>query len=156
MKYYNLKFLLLCKLLLLYSSISYATVTPINELSFGTIVVRDNSSVGQISISSNNQISFTNELRVLDFGGRGEYFISDYPAFTQVFIAATILASDTSSPAPSSQQFTLSSLTTEPSVTTNASGEATFFVGGVLETSGVNGFYYDTDYSVVYQITVNF
>jgi hypothetical protein len=156
----NLRYLSVSKLSLLIltlnPSISNATITPIHELSFGTIVVIDHSSVSQISTGIDNQISFTNSLRVLTPGQRGEYFISDYPAFTQVFISTTILASNTNSPAPSSQQFRLSSLNTEPSITTNALGEATVYVGGVLQTTGLNGLYYDTDYSVIYQLTVNF
>jgi hypothetical protein len=158
----NLKFrrLLINKqfslMLMLISSVSYATITPINDLSFGTIVVLDNNSIGQISIGVDNQINFTNQLRVLNSGQRGEYFISDYPAFTQIFISTTILASNTNSPAPSSEQFTLSALSTEPSIYTNASGEGTVFVGGVLQTSGVGGLYYDTGYSVIYRLTVNF
>jgi spore coat protein U-like protein len=154
---YHMKLKGLIVLLFLSSSCGYAAVSEVNNLSFGTIAVLKNDIVSEISIDTNSQITITNHIRVLSPGQRAEYFLSAYPAFTQLFTSANILASETFSPAPSSEQFTLTSLTTAPSVTTDGAGTATVFVGGTLATSGDGvGQYFDTDYTVDFELTINF
>jgi hypothetical protein len=153
--YYRYKFLLL--LILLTAHSSQADITTVEPLSFGTIVVQGNSSVSEISIDTKNKLTKTNYIRILNLGQRGEYFLSDFPAFTQLFTSANITSSETASSVGSSQQFTLSALTTAPSVTTDGDGTATIFVGGTLQTSGSGiGQYFDTGYTVSFELTVDF
>lgn len=134
-----------------------AAFTALNELSFGTVAVLNNGTESEITINVDNQYNVTNHLRVLTPGQRGEYVLSAYPPFTQLFISANVTLTETSSAVGSSEQFTLTSLTTAPSVTTDAAGTATIFVGGTLRTSGDgSGQYFDTDYSVKFDISINY
>lgn len=134
-----------------------AAFSTIHDLSFGTVAVLNNTSSSEITITLNNQYSVTNHLRVLRPGHRGEYLLSAYPPYTQLFVSANITLTQTASSAGSSEQFTLTSLTTAPSVTTDAAGIATIFVGGTLRTSGSgSGQYFDTSYSVNFDISINY
>ena len=136
---------------------SFAAVTEVEELAFGTLAILKNNVASQITINTNNQINFTNHIRVLVPGHRGEYLLSAYAPFTELFTSANILLTETSSSAPPSEQFTLTSLDTAPSVTTDANGTATVYIGGTIQTSGnASGTYYDTPYFVTFELAINF
>lgn len=153
--YIKLKYSIL--ILSVFSVFSYSAVSDVSELSFGTIAVLNNDVVSEISISTTNQINITNSIRVLSPGQRGEYFLSSFPAHTQLFTAANIIITTTYSVAPASEQFTLSALFIEPSVTTDALGTATIYIGGTLQTSGTgSGQYYDTLYDIDFELTINY
>jgi hypothetical protein len=156
-QYSKVKSISLIGCILFFVPCGFGAITSVSDLSFGTIAVLKNDGVSEIRISTTNQTFLTNHIRVLVPGQRAEYLISGYPAFTQLFTSANITNTETFSPAPSSEQFTLSALDVVPSVTTDASGNATIFVGGTLQTSGTgSGQYYDTDYTVFFELTVNF
>ena len=136
---------------------AHAAFSVVNKLSFGTVAILNNSTPSEITIHLNNQYTITNHIRVLRPGQRGEYLLSAYPPYTQLFVSANITFTQTASTVGSSEQFTLTSLTTAPSVTTDAAGTATIYVGGTLQTSGSGaGQYFDTDYSVSFDISINY
>tara|TARA_R110002167_G_scaffold333039_2_gene540053 strand:- start:322 stop:807 length:486 start_codon:yes stop_codon:yes gene_type:complete len=144
-------------LLLLFTSIANAAVTEVEKLDFGTLAVLRNDSVSEITINLDNQITFTNHIRVLVPGHRGEYLLSSYEPFKELFISANIVQTETSSPAAPSQQFTLISLSSVPTITTDLNGDATVFVGGTIASSGnAVGIYYDTAYTVIFELSINF
>lgn len=136
--------------------VSNAAVATINELSFGTIAIINNDSTSDISINTSGTITITNQIRVIMPGQRGEYLLSSYPTYTQLFTVVSVVQSQTTSPAPGSEQFTLVEVNTAPSVTTGGSGTATVFVGGTFRTSGAGGQYNDTLYSASFSLDVNF
>lgn len=148
------KFILLVPLLSI--PLSNAAVATNNELSFGTIAVINNDSTSDISINTSGTITITNHFRVIIPGQRGEYVLSSYPTFTQLFTTVSVVQSQTTSPAPGSEQFTLVEVNTAPSVSTSGSGTATVFVGGTFRTSGAGGQYNDTMYSASFNLDVNF
>lgn len=144
-------------LLLVYTSIANAAVTEIEKLDFGTLAVLSNDSVSEITINLDNQITFTNHIRVLLPGHRGEYLLSAYEPFKELFISANIVQTETSSTAAPSQQFTLLSLSSVSAITTDLNGDATVFVGGKIASSGnAVGIYYDTAYTVIFELSINF
>jgi hypothetical protein len=143
-------------LLFAISPCSIAAVTIINNLDFGTIAVVNNTTTSDLTININNSITLTNHIRVLTPGQRGEYLLSSYPAYTQLFTTVSVLQAQTSSPAPGSEQFTLVEVTTASSVTTSNSGTATVLVGGTFRTSGASGHYNDTPYTATLQLNVNY
>jgi hypothetical protein len=149
------KFFLLLPLLLS-SPLSIAAIATISELSFGTIAVVNNDTMSDISINTSGRIIITNHIRVIMPGQRGEYVLSSYPTYTQLFTTVSVVQSQSTSPAPGSEQFTLVEVNTAPSVTTSGSGTATVFVGGTFRTSGAAGQYNDTLYSASFNLDVNF
>ena len=142
---------------LFFFSCAFAGTTVIDTLSFGTIAVLDNSSTSEITVTSTNNISCTNHIRILIPGHRGEFLLTSYPTYTPVFTTATVLVAETSSPAPTSAQFTLVNLETASSVTTDGTGFASVYVGGTIQTSGnASSQYFDSDYTATYELTFNF
>jgi hypothetical protein len=141
----------------LLSQVINAAVLTVDDLSFGTIAVVNNNSPSEISISSSGTSTITNHIRIILPGHRGEYVLSSYPAFTKLFTTVSVVAAQTTSTAPGSEQFTLVSVETPVSVTTDINGTATVFVGGTLRTSGnTGGQYYDTLYTASLELSVNY
>ncbi|MFT6907858.1 MAG: hypothetical protein ACJAS1_004545 [Oleiphilaceae bacterium] len=142
---------------LLSSPLSIAAISTIDDLSFGTIAVVNNDTNSDITINTAGSIIITNHIRVITPGHRGEYVLSSYPAYTQLFTTVSVIQAQTTSPAPGSEQFTLVSIDTAPSVTTDVSGTATVLVGGTFRTSGSGtGQYNDTLYSTSMELSVNY
>ena len=143
--------------LLLYVPFSFSGITTIEALSFGTIAVLNNDSTSDITISPANNITITNQIRILVPGTRGEFLLTNYPAHIQVSITANIVAAETVSATPPSEQFTLINIDTAPSVTTDGTGIANIYVGGTLRTSGSgSGQYFDSTYTATYELDINF
>ncbi|WDD99258.1 DUF4402 domain-containing protein [Thalassomonas actiniarum] len=157
-------FLTFCQKLIFWVSILFftlpaqATVTLIEDLSFGTIVVSDNSVVSDIIISRAGQTSIVNHIRVIEPGHPAEFALTDLPGNLEVFTSAVITQATTSNPppAPATEQFTISSPDIVASVTTNGSGFALVRVGATLSTSGNGGNYVDVQYQGTLQVTFNY
>lgn len=134
-----------------------ATVTLIEPLSFGTIAVLDNSVASDIIISQTDQTTIVNHIRVIEPGRAAEFVLTDLPGNVQVFTSATItqMTTTTVDPAPT-EQFTLVSVDTAPSVTTDGTGYASIKVGGTLRTSGNGSSYVDVQYRARLQLTFNY
>ncbi|WDE12072.1 DUF4402 domain-containing protein [Thalassomonas haliotis] len=134
-----------------------ATVTLIEPLSFGTIAVLDNSVASDITISQTDQTTIVNHIRVIEPGRAAEFVLTDLPGNVQVFTSATVtqMVTTTVDPAPT-EQFTLVSVDTAPSVTTDGTGYASIKVGGTLRTSGNGGSYVDVQYRASLQLTFNY
>jgi len=139
------------------SSYAFAAITQVDKLSFGTIVVLDNTATSEITVDVEGRVILTNQIRVIDLGHPAYFILSDYTIYTQLFTVASVLNAETASYNNNSQQFTLINVTTAPSVTTNATGMAEVIIGGTLQTSG-NGInqYYDDTYTATIQLTVSY
>ena len=144
--------------LFVFSNVSNAGVTIIDKLDFGSLAIVDNTTTSDISISSaTNQIIISNGFRILMPGTRGEFLLTGYPNYTPVYTTASVLVAETSSLTPPSEQFTLIAIESTPSVTTDGTGLATFYVGGTLRSSGSgSGQYFDAVYTATYKVDINF
>jgi hypothetical protein len=152
-------FLILITIFISYSDQVNADSTLLEPLSFGTIVVRNNDSVGNITIAPDGDISLTGPLSILTPGQPAQFRFSNLPSYTKLNVTANVVQATTTLSSGVSEQFTLSDITTLPSVTTDALGTAIVLVGGTLGTSGIGvgaGDYLDTTYSAYFRVTVNF
>lgn len=153
--YKNIIYLLLFSLIALPAR---ATVTLIDDLSFGTIVVTDNSVISDIIVSRTDQISVVNNIRVIDPGHAAEFALTDLPGNLEIFTSAIITQPTTGNPppAPVTEQFTISNPDIVASIITNGSGFASIRVGATLSTSGNGGNYVDVQYQGTLQVTFNY
>ena len=138
-------------------NIVLADITEISALSFGTIAVSNNQSSEYVSISHTGTRSNSSGIHVINSAQVGEYALSNYPASQLVFLTATVVQSTTNSQLVSTEQFRLTATSIANSITTDASGNGTFYVGGTLSTSGSGStLFVDTTYRINYQISVNY
>ena len=145
-------------LMLLLAVPASATVTLIEPLSFGTIAVLDNSVASDITISQTSQTFIVNHIRAIEPGNAAEFVLTDLPGNVEVFTTATVtqMTTGTIDPTPPTEQFTLVSVDTAPSVTTDGTGYASIKVGGTLRTSGNGGHYFDVRYRAALLLTFNY
>ncbi|MFT6206149.1 MAG: hypothetical protein ACJA0T_000046 [Colwellia sp.] len=142
-----------------FSSPVNADSTLLEPLSFGTIVVINNDSVGSITIEPDGDITLTGPTLILNPGQPALVRFSNLSPYTKLNITANVVQATTSLVNGVSEQFTLSNITTLPSVTTDALGTAIVSVGGTIETSGIGvgaGDYLDTTYTATFRVTINF
>lgn len=132
-------------------------IIEVSPLDFGTIVISQNSIASQINVGFNGIIGYSHGMYGVSEATPGEYLLSNFPASQPLFITATSLQTTTNSDITSSDQFTLESVNVPSVLTTDASGNATLYVGGTLQTSadGSNN-YVNTRYTIRYQISVNY
>lgn len=133
--------------------------TVVELLDFGTIVVINNDSIGQITVNLNGSTTVAGPIILLVPGQPAEIEFFGYPAYTPLSITSNVVTATTTIPFGSSEQFTLTSVNTLPSVTTDVLGTVIVTVGGTIQTSGVGvgvGEYLDTTYSATYEVIVNF
>ncbi|PKF61169.1 hypothetical protein CW745_11075 [Psychromonas sp. psych-6C06] len=121
-------------------------------------MVTDNSSVSSVTVNLvDGKTLSNNKLRVLVPGQLGEFTLIDFPPYTQLYINAVILSSETTSDDYSPSQFTLDNITTLPTITVNESGIATLFIGGTLSTSGDGtNQYINSNYDGIYNISISY
>lgn len=142
---------------LLSCSYAQAQVREIQPMSFGSVVILDNSSVQSISIDELGNISYSSGIRIVQPGNPGIIEGLGYPANAQLFVTANVAQGNTNSTVYSPEQFVLSTLHTATSVITESDGSFQLVVGGTLQTSGSGSRNFaDTDYSATLTITVNF
>lgn len=130
-------------------SIHAEKVTLIKPLSFGTIVLKDNSASYQYTITFAGDVHVDPAFILITPGNPAEFFISEFTPHTLVNINVFTVDNNTQIAGeshPTSSQFTINNHHTALStVTTNALGEASVFVGATLTSSGT-GFYVDSTY----------
>jgi len=133
------------------------TVTQVDKLSFGNIVVLDNSTISEITVSTQGKVTYTNDIRIIDLGHPAYFVLSEFTTYTQLFTVASVLTAESVSSYSGSQQFTLTNLTTASSVTTNATGIAEVIIGGTLQSSGSGtNMYYDDTYISTLQLIISY
>jgi hypothetical protein len=133
------------------------TLAEIQALNFGTVVVASNSSVNTISIDKEGNYRITGDVYVIEAGEPAIFEASGFLGNQQLNITITSGQSATSTVEFSPEQFSVQEYKSEDLVKTNATGSATFFVGGVFTTSG-NGStnFRDSEYNANYTVTINF
>jgi len=133
------------------------SIIEISPLDFGTIAIKDNSAAYTLRVRYTGQIINDPEIIIIAPGSPAEYFISDLPVSTLLTISITSPSGITTSPAvaPTNEQFTISNFDYLPSVTSDATGEYTLFVGATITTSGV-GTYQDTFYVTTMTLNISY
>ena len=126
-------------------------------LSFGKIAVVSRAVTSSLSIDIDGKITTTKGIYILEVGHPAELIMVNYTPYTQYSISVFIADPETTTGAISSNQFTLTSVTAPLTITTDSEGEASFSVGGTIETSGdTSKTYYDTDYQARYMLTITY
>lgn len=149
------KWITLCILPILSLSAS-AGVAPLRGLSFGTIAIADNTTVGSYTIDYFGNISVSPHFLLISAGEPAEFLLFDYPAGSRVHITPTVIAANTNSSPFSVEQFTLINLTSPGSVLIRSDGTASATIGGTLRTSGLGGNYTDANYTINIQVAFDF
>ena len=128
-----------------------AVITP---LSFGRFVVADNNTVSTLTVYHDGRNPrATNNIYPIETAIPGEYFLSNFPAFTPLDI--TVLTNDDLSTDGPTEEFTVNNVTFED-VTTDANGEATLIIGATLSTTGSGTGYVNAEYDAVIMINISF
>ncbi|MGQ8367401.1 DUF4402 domain-containing protein [Glaciecola sp. 1036] len=154
----RLCYLLITSLLAICSFVSHGQeIIEVTPLSFGSVAVLDNSSVGHIEVDSLGNISISTNFAVLEPPQYGEFRLVDYPVNANLFVTGGIVQAQTTSDAFSPEQFTLTAVNTVSVINIGSDGTALLRVGGRLETSGSGSLVFgDTTYSCRLVITVNY
>ena len=141
----------------LFVKMAWGDIIEVSSLDFGTIAVSQNSTPGQVDVSFTGLVNYTGGIYGITAPTRGEFFLSNFPSNQSLFITSSSIQSTTNSDSTSQDQFTLDSINVPSVITSDGSGNATLYVGGVLETSadGTNN-YVNTRYTISYQISVNY
>lgn len=136
----------------------WAAVITENALSFGQVVIVDNSVVSTVTIDlSDGKTRTTKKMLVLVPGHLGEFTLLSFQPYTEVDISVSFLSAESASVVGSAEQFTLTNLTTEPKVTIDEHGIATIYVGGTLSTSGNgNNGYTNTSYLGSFNLVISY
>lgn len=134
-------------------------ITIVKNLSFGSVVLKDNSVSHSYSISFAGDVNIDPAYIVITPGSPAELFISEFTPHT--LLNVSILVPDTGTQFagasnPASSQFTIDNHHVAAStITTNALGEAEVSVGATLSSSG-SGFYIDATYFNQFTLVVNY
>lgn len=127
------------------------TITENIPLSFGRFVLVDNNAVRRLRIRTNCTENADLEYMFIIEPECGNYTVTGYPPFTPL----TVTLSNGALNGPGANIFRLRALTTVPTtITTDATGEATFDVRGRLDSTGNGGTYIDGGYTGTFTITV--
>ena len=111
------------------------TLTELNPLSFGRTVMRNNNSTSEITLTSAGSFTADNAYIFFTVPNLGEYNASGHTANTQ--LAVNITTPSLSPDNGGAAIFTLVDPFTVPAtVTTNGSGEASFFIGATVRSDG--------------------
>ncbi len=136
---------------------TFADITQLTPLSFGTVAVSDNTAAQTINVTTSGRAYYSNYVHPIQDAQRGVYLLSNFPTNQILSVTTQAISSTTTSSQASSEQFSLTNVNTTTYVTTDASGEATIYVGGTLSTSGSgSSAFSNTQYTAQFQITVNY
>lgn len=132
-------------------------IIEISPLSFGSIVITDNTTQEKVVLNYSGNVGYSSGIYAVTPPNAAEFLLTNYPSNQQVFISARSTQARSNSDIYSADQFTLTNVDVPSVLTTDNSGSAALFVGGTLETSGsgVNS-YLNTQYRISYQISVNY
>ncbi len=140
-------------LLLPLPALAQVTITPVTDLSFGVIAIRDYSAVGRVTINSGGSFTYNSNIWLHENPQRGEYRVDGGPPNT-VYTVTVPPSATLTGPGGS---FILDNFAIEPAVLiTDASGVDTFYIIGRLQTQGGGINYGDGDYDTTFTVTVNF
>ncbi|MCL1145569.1 DUF4402 domain-containing protein [Shewanella sp. 10N.261.52.F9] len=124
-------------------------------LSFGTIVIRDNSIQSSVIVPTFGHSTSSGQLLIIKPGEAAEMVITDYPPYVDLSITpmlpviTTVASGDT-------EQFTLSEIYIEQSIRTDSAGMAIAQMGGKLMTSGNGKHYLNTSYQAVFYLDISY
>lgn len=127
------------------------------HLDFGEIVILNNNVVSQLSILSNDTVITDPNIVIIRAGKAGQYFFYNLPSSFLINVsigAGPTISTFSGTPPPT--QFNIEPYFDFPSYTSNALGELTLRVPGVLRTSGDTNPYVDGLYYRYYEITLNY
>ncbi len=144
-------------MILLISSVASATTIELDQaLSFGDIVITDNSAAHPITVHLNGRVDYDPAFRVIRPGVPGILLLSGFFPNTHVYVNSTIITAQSSTNiGVQTEQFNLSAVTTEPKIIIDRNGMGEIRVGGTLTTSGANVTnYVDTQYQSQFSITI--
>ena len=134
------------------------TLTVIQNLSFGTMGMHNNSGVYSITVRPDNTFSHNPNIVFGVDPQRGEYFLTGMPPNDPIDITISS-PGDAVPDLGGSDDFTSGSYTFSPpngSFTSDGSGQGTLFVGATLKTSGTGDYYHTGHYTGSFDVTVVF
>ncbi len=136
----------------------YGDMRVDQQLTFGSIAIKDNSQVWVLKQLSNGQVLVdTNGIVILEPGKVGQYFFYNMPKSTLINISIINGAGNTQFSGPSTQtQFTIEPYLDFNTYTTNIYGEFTLTLPGSLKTSGNGLSYSDGAYYRFFQLNINY
>lgn len=127
------------------------------SLSFGSIAVISNNTREFIRINHNGIVSSSSSVMIVSPPSTGEFILTNFPPNQRLFISGQSLLPSSISTRYSPEQFSLTNIDVPSVIFSDVNGSAILPVGGTLSTSGSgNNTYIDTDYTIQYQITVNY
>lgn len=141
-----------CLLLLCLTSAAYAqTITENQPLRFGELSLTNNNAARQVILNSSGGYTADSEFIVFNDPQLGNVTASGYLPL----ITLNIVISDATLTGGSAASFVIKDTFTNPAtITTDASGEATFDVGATLESDGSGITHTDDSYDGNYTITI--
>ena len=126
-------------------------------LTFGSIVVKDNSQIWTLRQQTNGITTVDSGIIVLEPGQVGQYFYYNLPASTQVSVSIIDGTGDTQFAGSATQaQFTIQPYLDFPTYNTNIYGELTLKLPAVLKTSGNGLAYSDGIYYRYFELSINY
>lgn len=130
------------------------SITENTPISFGLVVVTDNSSVGSITVDISGATSSSGGMTSLTSGSAGQYHLSGLTPSSPVTLSFTPFTVYPNGSSSGSVYFNMTGFTTNASITTSGAGTATFDLGATLQSSGNSVTYTDGDYSGDFTITI--
>ncbi|MGS0682977.1 DUF4402 domain-containing protein [Shewanella sp. 125m-7] len=124
-------------------------------LSFGTIVIRDNSIQSSVTVPTYGHSTSSGQLLIISPGKAAEMVITDYPPYVELSITP-MLPVTTTVASGDTEQFTLSEIYIEQNIRTDSAGVASAKMGGKLSTSGNGKHYLNTSYRAVFYIDISY
>ncbi|WP_299804435.1 DUF4402 domain-containing protein [uncultured Shewanella sp.] len=124
-------------------------------LSFGTIVIRDNSIQSSVMVPTYGHSTSSGQLLIISPGKAAEMVITDYPPYVELSITP-MLPVTTTVASGDTEQFTLSEIYIEQNIRTDGAGVASAKMGGKLTTSGNGKHYLNTSYQAVFYLDISY
>ena len=138
---------------LIFTLPAQAAITITHPLSFGEFALRNNTAVRRMTISAKGVLTKDAAFVTLVPPQRATVNVSGFPTKTNLIINVTF----NSLSSGSGDLFTVVTPTIFPTNNkTDNSGNASFFVGATLRTSGGGGFYPNNTYNGLMTVTVNY
>ena len=136
---------------------AYAGVSFEQEVTFGKIVVLDNSATHTMTIQPNGSINASPQIAVIENGQPGRYLLYDFPINTQLTLSISELPTGSGFSAGTPDgAFSMSLFLTQYTWTTNALGEVLIEIGGSLSTSGDGKRYLNGEYFQNFQMNIDY
>lgn len=139
-------------LVVLPTVMAQVTSNEVSVLHFGTFIVKQNSTVSNLTVSRTGVVTAGSAFIILSPPNRGTWFISGLPPSTTMnfsFTPATLSG-------PGGQTFTVSSFTPLTPLNTNPAGETAAIFGATLSTSGSGTPYTDGSYTGSYDLIITY